>query len=425
MIKVHQSIYRTLFVLFLVAQILFPSVEIVSIISLVLIFALLLEKNVSISKPILTILVILVILIFLGTVSSIFKGYEIYNVVRDILHFSRPLLLIFSGFLLSKKINDASFFIKTVVYISLLFAIKHLFLLGISTYKRGTIEELRLIAGAGNFIEVIGLVFLIVFFKKRILNITKITKSVFILIIAISIFYYFSRTMLMVIPILLLSVYGYTILSRKAFEYSFLGLLLMIGLYGYLYTLDLNPDKKGIENFFYKIKNAPAEVFTTPSKYDPENHKEIFDHWRGYEASLAIKQMSDNKLNYFFGKGFGSLVDLGFKAPIGGVDGLRFIPHIHNGYVYIFFKTGIFGVLFYLIIIYNLYKRAYLKSDDDYIKTINRLISGFGIYFFITTFVITGLYNSEEVSIYLLGCFYGFNVKFDSISNKVLHHNKD
>lgn len=409
MVRVHQSIYKVVFVLFLLVQILFPSVEIVVVLSFVLSFALLIEKRIYLPKALFHILALLGILLSMGFVVSFFHSNELYDIVRDGLHFGKPLLLILSGFLILRKISNPSFFIKVVVYVSLLFAVKHLFLLITSTYERGTIEELRLLAGAGNFIEVIGLLFLYVFYRKKTLNITRSTKMVFILIIATSIFFYFSRTMLLAVLVLGLSAYGYTILSRKAFEYSMFGVLLLGLLYGYLFTLDLDPDKKGIENFFYKIKNAPAEVFTTPDDYDRSNHKEIFDHWRGYEALMAFREMEDDQWSYVFGKGFGSLVDLGFKAPIGGEDGLRYIPHFHNGYVYVLFKTGIIGLLLYLIIIYNMYKRGYVTAENATGKMMNRFISGMGIYFFITTFVITGLYNLGEISVFFIGCFYALS----------------
>jgi O-antigen ligase len=128
---------------------------------------------------------------------------------------------------------------------------------------------------------------------------------------------------------------------------------------------------------------------------------------------MALQQMEENPMSYVVGNGFGSLVDLGFKAPIGGEDGLRYIPHFHNGYVYVFYKTGLIGILFYLIIIFNLYKRGYVKTKTKYAKTMNRLISGFGIYFFVTTLVITGMYNLQEISVFLVGCLFALSFQFE------------
>lgn len=420
MLKIHQSIYRTTFVLFLVVQILFTSVELIIPLSFLLVFILLFEKNIHLKKSFLNMIVLFVCLLFIGFVVGLFGGYTSYDILRDFLHFSRPLLILLTGFLLIRKINDPNYFIRAVIYISLAFAIKHFILIGISDFEKGTIEEFRLLAGSGNFIEIIALIFLIVFNRKKLLNISVSLKGIMILLIGLSIVLYFSRTMLLGFVVLLLSYYGYTILSRKAFEYSTLGIVLLGVLYASLFTIDLDPEKPGIENFFYKIKNAPAEIFTSPDRYDTNNHKEIFDKWRGYEAQMTLREMEGNKLNYVFGKGFGSLIDLGFKAPIGGEDGLQFIPHIHNGYIYVLFKTGIIGLFLYFLIVVSIYKKGYVTSVNIKAKQINRLISGLGVYFFITSIVISGLYNLEEISVFILGCFYALSQKHNQDSSLTL-----
>lgn len=411
--RIHQSIYRTLFVLFLLVQIIFPSVELSVLLSFAIIFSLAIEKKIMLNTSFSNLLAILALMVLIGSLSTLMKEYEPFDILRDFLHFSKPALLMLAGYLLLRKINDVNFFFRAIVYISVVFAIKHLIVLGITEYEKGTIEELRRLAGAGNFTEAMGFVFLIIFFKQKVLNITKATKLVFISIIFVSIVFYFSRTMLFAIGILLLSVYGYTILSRKAFEYSVLGVVVAALLFGYLWTLDLKPEAKGVENFLYKIRNAPAEVFTTPTDYDPNNHKEIFDHWRAYEAHRALSQMKENQFSYVAGRGFGSLVDLGFKAPIGGEDGLRYIPHLHNGYVYVILKSGFLGLFLYLLILYSIYRMGYKKTESLHVKKINRMISGLGTYYLLSTFVIAGMYNLQEISLVILGCLYALSSKLE------------
>jgi hypothetical protein len=417
---IHGSIYKTIFILFVFVQILFPSVELITILAFLISFAFLIEKRIHLPKSIFQVLFILGILIAIGVTIGALRFEEFYDYLRDIIHFSKPFLLILSGFLISRKMKDISFLPRALVYISLLFAIKHFIVLATSQYTAGTIAELRLVAGGGNFVEILGLFFLIIYYKKDILRITERTKAIFILIISISVVFYFSRTMLIALVVFLLSAYGYTLLSRKAFEYATFGLVVIGLIYGHLWTIDLDPDAKGVENFFYKIRNAPAEVFVTPGDYDTTSHKEIFDHWRGYEASMALQQMAENPVSYIVGNGFGSLVDLGFKAPIGGEDGLRYIPHFHNGYVYVFYKTGLIGILFYLIIIFNLYKRGYVRTKTEQARTMNRLISGFGIYFFVTTLVITGMYNLQEISVFLVGCFFALSFQFEQRKHQLV-----
>jgi hypothetical protein len=112
-------------------------------------------------------------------------------------------------------------------------------------------------------------------------------------------------------------------------------------LYGYLYSVKIDRGKPGLEAFLYKIKIAPEEIFKT--NIDRDNHKELWDHWRGYEAKRALATMEDKPSSYVFGTGYGSLVNLKFKAPLSTTDkeGLKFISELHNGYPYVLYKTGI------------------------------------------------------------------------------------
>lgn len=358
-------------------------------------------------------------LIFLGCLVSLFHSYTFFDRTRDFVHFLKPIVVVLMGYLLARKIDDTTFIFRTVVYVALFFAFQHFVILGITDFKEGTIEEIRLRGGAGNFIELLALILIVTFNKKGTIRLIKspLLRFFVLFLLSSSIILYFSRTMLMGIVVFLLSVYGLTKLSRKMLEYSTLGLVVFGLFFAYLFTLNLDADKPGIQNFFYKIRNTPSEMFSTPAGYDPKNHKEIFNHWRGYEASMVLKQMQENSSNYIFGKGFGALVDLGFKAPIGGEDGLRFIPHFHNGYVYVFFKTGIIGLLFYLILLLNIYRQVYVKFDSEIEKKVKQLISGFGVYFLLTSFVITGIYNLGEISVFFLGTFF-FIVQKESCSRQ-------
>ena len=54
--------------------------------------------------------------------------------------------------------------------------------------------------------------------------------------------------------------------------------------------------------------------------------------------------MKENPSSYIIGTGYGSLVNLKFKAPLGNED-MKYISRLHNGYVFVFYKTGIFGLV--------------------------------------------------------------------------------
>ncbi|MGC3977978.1 MAG: hypothetical protein QM751_06935 [Paludibacteraceae bacterium] len=71
---------------------------------------------------------------------------------------------------------------------------------------------------------------------------------------------------------------------------------------------------------------------------------------------MAIDTYADgNFLELFFGKGLGQLIDLKMYIELAGTD-WRYIPVLHNGYAYILVKTGIIGVLFFVIFYFNYFK---------------------------------------------------------------------
>lgn len=403
--KLHKSIYKTLFVIALFLQCYIDSVEFIVVFTGTIAFLVLLESKVTLSKSTFNIICFLSAILILGSCIGFFGNYKIYDWVRDVIHFIKPITVILAGFLLTKKVDNTYFIFKSIVFVALGFAIHHLINLAIIDLKIGNIEEIRLLGGSGNFIEVVAFVLLIYFYKNSNFKFVKpiFLRDIFILIFGISIFFYFSRTMFAGLLVIFLSLYGYTKLSRKMLEYLTVGLVLFSIFFAYLFTLDIDQDKPGINNFLFKIRNAPAEIFSTPDGYDPRNHKEIFRHWRGYEAKQALDQMQP--INFVIGKGFGAQIDLAFKAPVGGENGLRYIPHLHNGYVYILYKTGIIGLLLYIILLFNLYKQNYIASRNNLERFSRNFIAGLGIYFMATSFVITGLYNLGEVSIFCLGVF--------------------
>ena len=204
--------------------------------------------------------------------------------------------------------------------------------------------------------------------------------------------------------LLVLAFTGLAKLTKKGFSYLMV-LLVAVGIfYAYLYNTDIKRDQPGIQSFLYKIKIAPAEIFVPSKEINEKNHAELWDHWRAYEAQRAIGELDENPINYFMGKGFGSLIDLGFVAPV-NEEGMRYIPHIHNGYIYVLYKTGIFALIIYLIFLSFLYLQSYNKSDSVFRKNIQNLIAGIGLFFIFSSLITTGIYNEHEFYMFFLGGF--------------------
>ena len=110
--------------------------------------------------------------------------------------------------------------------------------------------------------------------------------------------------------------------------------------------------------------------------------------------------MEERPFSYISGTGYGSQVNLKFKAPLSGdVDkGMKFISELHNGYTYVLYKTGIMGLILYIIFLLGLYNKIYSKATFETI-----FISAFGLFYLFTTLTITGVYNTNDTTVFILG----------------------
>lgn len=340
----------------------------------------------------------LVIIFTLGFIGMAFERYHLYNIIKDIFHFIKPVLAICIGYCFYKKINNFKLFVKTIIITGFISAILHYIIIIFFIKNIETVSNIRE-HGTDNFMELIAIFFL-AYYKKfqndQLFQSKIIHKTIFGVLLTSSVLY-FSRTMIVMAILTLLTIYGYTIINRKGLRIAALLLIFTLGFYAFLFSINIQRNKKGIDSFLYKVKNAPAEVFKT--RINRENHADLWDHWRGYEANRALNLLNDKPIRYFFGCGYGSLVNLKFYAPLSGEPkGMKYISELHNGYVYILYKIGIVGLLLYLLFLFNMYLKIYFNKDF-----ITIFISAIGLSFIFTTLVTVGINNSNESLMFILG----------------------
>lgn len=402
MIISKSKFYTSLFILVLFLQLYLPSFKFNLFIQIgVLAFYFFYEK-VAIEKRFLKIIAPVLLLFLLGFVGTLFYKYEVYSIVKDIFHFSKPIVGLLIGFLFYKKINNFNSFIKTIVFCGFASAIIHfLVLILMGNLFSGSVDTIREFS-KDNFLELFALFFLIYYnyFQSEPLLKNRLQTRVILIALLTSNVLYFSRTMIVVAMILLLSIYGYSVLTKKTIRFLSLFIAAIVLFYSYLYSVKIEREKPGIEAFLFKVKIAPAELFKT--KIDRENHKDLWDHWRGYEAKRAFALMQENPSSFVVGTGFGSLVNLKFKAPLTGEkEGIKYISELHNGYMYVFYKTGTIGIIILILFFLKLYLAIYRKQKNK--KMILVFISGIGLVYVFTTLTITGIYNGRDVIIFILG----------------------
>lgn len=357
-------------------------------------------KGIVASRFLKTLLPIAVVFV-IGILGFFWNDYLIVNFIKDFTHFIKPLFAIAIGYLTFKSINSASIFIKTIVKVAVVTAVVHLIgVLFFSSLISGSIQDAREF-GLDNFIEIFALYMLLFSSKYKIdLFENPIYKKVILSILIVSIILYFSRTMLGMIFILGFSFSGYAKLTSKSIRVIGVLIATLFLFYAYLGTLKFERNSKGIEALLYKIKMAPEEI--TNSKVNRQDHRKLWDHWRAYEAKRAISLMNENPSSFIVGTGYGSLVNLKFEAPL-GEDGMRYISVLHNGYVFVLYKTGILGVLFYLFFLINLYLRIYVVEEKNPIFFFKILVSTIGIYFLFTSLIISGIYIPKDTVLFILG----------------------
>jgi hypothetical protein len=163
---------------------------------------------------------------------------------------------------------------------------------------------------------------------------------------------------------------------------------------GYAIIYNLNPkrDGSGVEQFLYKIKNAPIEPFKT--KIDVTNWKDINDNYRSYENIRTFRQVTENGPRaIILGEGIGSTVDLKQKMWLQN-SFMRYIPFLHNSYMTVFLKSGVLGVFLMLFYLYILMKNR--KSNIPLVQNINMVLVGTAVFLILSNWVFLGMYNTSD-----------------------------
>lgn len=394
--------YTVLFALALFSQIYLSSFRMVILFQLFLLSLFFLLEKPKISARFLNQLMPLLLIFGLGFVVFFFHNYKVFNLLKDIFHFIKPILGLLIGYFFYRKINDFRQFVKTIVICGFLCAIVHFIILFSSGNAfSGSLSGVREYT-KDNYLELFA-VFFLVYHKKffhRPLFASRVNHYLVLAFLLPSCILYFSRTMIIVAVVLLLSLHGVTYITKRTLKVIGLFLLLIAAGYIYLFSIKIERKETGVEAFFYKVKNAPAELFTT--RINRDDHRDLWDHWRGYEAKRAFALMKKQPSSFVVGTGQGSLVNLKFKAPLGtDGQGMKFISELHNGYVYMFYKTGAIGLFLLLFFLLSLYLQIYLNRKSN--KFIQIMVSAIGLIFLFTTLTITGIYNVKDIMVFILG----------------------
>lgn len=400
------SQHKFCFISLLSVSLLFASFEITAILSTLVVLFVLAQKKIKFSKNFLFLISSLIILSTIAIITGLVKNELGYDFLKDFFYLNKPILLILAGYAIVRKINNQEFVYRTVVSVAVFFAAIHLFLVAqyVIAEPDFTVAGIRYYAGRDSVLELFALSFLVA--NVRLKKIKFKHQNLITLVLALSFLFYLSRTMTLVFIFMLIAFLGYLKLTTKGLRYILFATLIISALYAYLFSVKIDRDSgRPIDNFLYKLKIAPAEIFIKPGSLDVKDHANLWDHWRAYEASKAIDALNDGKtIDWFFGLGMGSLIDLDFYAPLSDDDkGMRFISLLHNGYAYVLYKTGFIGLLIYIL--FFVFILVPFNSTKEMLPSYNILV-GIVTFYIISSFVISGLYNLSDPISLLVGAFF-------------------
>ncbi|MFD2908599.1 hypothetical protein ACFSX9_07600 [Flavobacterium ardleyense] len=330
---------------------------------------------------------------------SIFRDNSFYNIIRDTTYLLKPILGLFAGYQLCKFESKKAF--SVIVYTGLIISIIHLSIIAFAflEYKTLTVNLIRQVGGYFSDYEIYVLLILL-FSKEFQLDISKQKIRWFILIVGVSSFLYLARTNFIQFFIIYLALKGYYKLNKRAIRVLLTTTIII--LVGYSIVLSINPKRggKGFEAFLYKVKIAPIEPFKT--NINKSNWKDFNDNYRSYENIIAVKQVSNNGyLAIIFGEGLGATLDLGRKVLSNDGEYVRHIPIVHNGYMTVFLKSGIIGVIILLYFLFILFRQK--KSITPLNNHINYLLIGTSIFLILSNWVFLGLYLKLDNKSILIG----------------------
>ena len=339
-----------------------------------------------------------ILIIAIAAFSSIGREHSSYFIIRDITYLIKPVLGLLVGYQILKSGIKKPF--ELIANAALIVAIYHMFLLAYAILIKSTttVQDLRHYGGYFSDFEVYAFVILL-FSKEFGLEFSKKKTRIYLISVGISAFMYLARTNFIQFVILWLAIKGYFAINRRSI--MIFGTLILVSIIGYTSIIYYNPKREGegIDAMLYKIKVAPLEPFKT--KIDRTDWKDFNDNYRSYENIRTIRELSAaGTTTVLFGKGLGSTVDLQQQVNLGGTD-LRHISILHNGFMIVFLKAGLLGIVIYLFTIVFFFRNK--KTENQQVIYINLLFLGTGIFLFISNWVFLGFFNLTETKSILLG----------------------
>lgn len=382
--------------MYFIAGLLFAISKVNFIFSLLLVVIYLSVNIVQLGKiPVTRKIIPLVFIFMIGLTTTLFHLNTLRgtNILKDVLYFLRPGILMYFGYFIgwkNRKIMDFKYIIFKVVIIystlSVLYNLTNI-LLNLEYISHDfSFLKIREVMGKSDDLAVVGFFILMIYplFTDRKIFSRK-TTNIFIVIFFAYFITTFSRTTLLTL-LLCFAIYLLFTKKIKIKTVVFLPLFAILPFFLSKFLLK----SSAFNSFFIKIKNTFTEL---NSNLDWNDYRNIVLNWRGYEVFTAKEQLRMfSPLAKIFGHGFGTLIPVQYSDLVGVPLTEGGIILLHNGYYTLLIKVGLAGVALYLIFILVLLLTA--KKNYPIKKLESIILFCIGVIIFINTFTTTGIFKS-------------------------------
>lgn len=323
--------------------------------------------------------------------------YSVYDIFKDVFYLIIPFLLLSLGYLIGSELKLSSFLRLTIGFGSLyscFYILSAFYHFGGSIFS--DLLSIRDLVGAGNGVSVIAFG-LATFLGRRFLGWNSITHILLIIVNLSAIILFSSRTYWIFTFIFIL----FHIDTGLSFRNKLLSLVVLCFLLFPLMYFGYNWVSGSNVPFIEKFENSLSEI----QLGNYSDAADINTKYRGFESFRALETFLDGSVfNYLFGHGLGKMVDLKTEVRLGFTDDSyrRFIPILHNGYLYLLIKSGVAGLVCYLIFFFKLFKKVQMRFNSG--KRYRFLFSSFKaavLFLFFSNYVVYGFFNLESQMVYL------------------------
>ncbi len=358
----------------------------------------------------------LVVIFLLATVGALYRFFILnsyfdpYFTFRDVYYFMKPMWFIVLGFFVMAYYKDYRIVLKGL---AVAIVLSNLYGLSLILLNPSMLVKVDLAArtefGLIDFEAVVAFSILLLEKKHQLRLFSVNTRRFFYIVVIVRIIFSMTRTLYVIaLLVWVLAKLKNTRWYRRA-AVSMVVLMMSAIFLGEELAPYVTTDVDVVQGMTDKFKNSFSEVMV----YDRQTMDRINRDWRGHEAFLGMKMFEQGDgFQKICGQGFGTVV---YNDLFHG-EKLEFIPFFHIGYVTVVLKSGIFGLILYIIFTLSLFRPLNVaRTREQYV--VAQFMAMSGVVLLVHTFVMHGLFTNGTQPLFLI--FLGSSIyRWREISSK-------